>query len=102
MLETCLDIAERRTGERPDLVRGKSRNADSPIGDGMKALLLEDSVFEEALMNPALLAVSTYLHQTSNIKHQTPAQTFLETLLSLVANYRFYLGDSQQRFNAVA
>ena len=61
MLETCLDIAERRNGERPDLVRGKSRNADSPIGDGMKALLLEDPVFEEALMNPALLAVSTYL-----------------------------------------
>jgi len=50
MLETCLDIAERRTGARPDLVRGKSRNTDSP----------------------------------------------------LVANYRFYLGDSQQRFNAVA
>lgn len=72
MLETCLDIAERRTGERPDLVRGKSRNADSLIGDGMKALLLEDSVFEEALMNPALLAVSTYLHQTSNTSPDFP------------------------------
>lgn len=61
MLEACLDIAEQRNGERPDLERGKSRTTDSPVGDGMKALLLEDPVFEEALMNPALLAVSTYL-----------------------------------------
>ena len=64
MLEACLDISERRNGERPDLMRGmrgKSRSADSPTGDAMKAILLEDPVFEEALMNPALLAVSTYL-----------------------------------------
>jgi hypothetical protein len=61
MLEACLDIAERRNGKRPDLKHGNSDNADSPIGDSMKALLLEDAVFEEALMNPALRAVSTYL-----------------------------------------
>ena len=62
MLVACLDIAERRSGERPDLERGglKTRN-DSPVGDTMKALLLEDPVFEESLMNPALLALSTYL-----------------------------------------
>ena len=51
MLEACLDISERRNGERPDLMRGmrgKSRSADSPTGDAMKAILLEDPVFEEA------------------------------------------------------
>jgi len=62
MLEACLDIAERRTGERPDLERGRPKSRiDSPVGDTMKALLLEDPVFEEALMNPALLALATYL-----------------------------------------
>ena len=62
MLEACLDIAERRNGERPDLERGGSMSRiDSPVGDTMKALLLEDPVFEEALMNPALLALATYL-----------------------------------------
>ena len=62
MLEACLDIAERRGGERPDLERGGLKGRpDSPVGYAMKALLLEDSVFEESLMNPALLALATYL-----------------------------------------
>ena len=61
VLEACLDIAVRRNGERPDLENGNSQNPDSPVGDSTKAILLEDPVFEEALMNPALLAVSTYL-----------------------------------------
>lgn len=62
MLEACLDIAERRSGERPDLERGGlTSRIDSPVGDAMKALLLEDPVFEESLMNPALLALATYL-----------------------------------------
>ena len=52
MLETCLDISERRNGERPDLMRSKNRRPDSPVGDTMKALLLEDPVFEEALDEP--------------------------------------------------
>ncbi len=62
MLEATLDIAERRYGERPDLHRGE-RNPGivSPFGEAMKAVLLEDRVFEEALMNPALLALATYL-----------------------------------------
>ena len=62
MLEACLYIAERRTGERPDLELGRSKSRiDSPVGDTMKSLLLEDPVFEESLMNPALLALATYL-----------------------------------------
>ena len=62
MLEACLDIDERRNGERPDLERGgpKSR-IDSLVGDTMKALLLEDPVFEESLMNPVMLALATHL-----------------------------------------
>ena len=62
MLEACLAIAERRNGERPDLQRGRTKGrTDSPVGDTMKALLLEDPVFEESLTNPALLALATYL-----------------------------------------
>ncbi len=62
LLAACLDIAERRTGARPDLERGGSESQiDSPVGDTMKALLLEDPVFEESLMNPALLALATHL-----------------------------------------
>lgn len=62
MLEACLDIAERRSGDRPDLDQGGPKGrSDSPIGYAMKALLLEDPVFEESLMNPALLALATYL-----------------------------------------
>ena len=60
MLEACLDIAERRSGDRPDVERG-GQTSESPVGDTMLALLLEDPVFEESLMNPALLAVATYL-----------------------------------------
>ena len=62
MLEACPDIAERRTGERSDLQRGSPKSRiDSPVGDTMKALLLEDPVFEESLMNPVPLALATYL-----------------------------------------
>ena len=34
---------------------------DSPIGDVMHSLLLENPVFEESLMNPVMLALATYL-----------------------------------------
>ena len=61
VLDASLNVAERRNGERPDLKDGNSRNPNSPVGDAQKAILLENQVFEEALMNPVLLAVSTYL-----------------------------------------
>ena len=62
MLEACLDIAERRNGERPHLERGETEfRGGSPVGVAMKALLLEDPVFEESLMNPVLLALATHL-----------------------------------------
>jgi hypothetical protein len=87
MLEAVLNIAERRNGERPDLETGATHanlpitttakprergrlkgrmptlteDRDSPVGDVMKSMLLEDPVFEESLMNPALLAMASYL-----------------------------------------
>lgn len=76
LLEGCLQVAERRHGVRPDLhaegpyAPGGSElhegalgadEGDSPIGDMMHSLALEGRVFEEALMNPVLLAVATYL-----------------------------------------
>ena len=88
MLAACLDIAERRNGERPDMETGSThanlpitprgssvkegrpkgrmplgqRDApDSPVGDIMHSIFFEDEVFEDALMNPVLLAMATYL-----------------------------------------
>ena len=74
MLEAALDVGERRNGVRPDLEGGTTHagwkgrfaafsddDGDSPIGDLMQSLLFEDRVFEEALMNPVLLAMATYL-----------------------------------------
>ena len=68
-----MDVAERRNGVRPDLETGSthagfkgrfaalSRGGDSPIGDLMQSILFEDRVFEEALMNPVLLALASYM-----------------------------------------
>lgn len=88
MLDAMLDIAERRNGERPDLKTGSTHanlgvttmstpvkrgrpkgrignvtgsERDSPVGDVMHSLLLENEVFEESLMNPVMLALATYL-----------------------------------------
>jgi hypothetical protein len=90
MLEACLDIAEQRNGVRPDLETGSTHanlgiettatrrgkpgerklrgrmpvmtdDVDSPVGDVMQCILVEDPVFEESLMNPVLIALSSYL-----------------------------------------
>ena len=73
LLDACMDVAERRNGVRPDLEEGTTHanykgafaslgdGGDSPIGDLMNSILLEDRVFEEALMNPVLLTMATYL-----------------------------------------
>ncbi len=74
LLEAALNVGERRNGVRPDLAGGTTHagfkgrfaafsgpDGDSPIGDLMQSILFEDRVFEEALMNPVLLAMATYL-----------------------------------------
>ena len=74
LLESVLDVAERRSGVRPDLETGKTHEffkgrfegyadteGDSPIGEYFQTLIFEGRPFEEALMNPVLLALATYL-----------------------------------------
>ncbi len=74
LLDAVLDVAEGRNGVRPDLETGSTHkgfkgrfqalagdNGDSPIGDLMQSLLFEGRVFEEALMNPVLLTMASYL-----------------------------------------
>lgn len=75
LLESCLDVAERRTGIRPDMVTGDTHKnfrggpilsrlpegQDSPVGDLFQSVIFEDEVFEEALMNPVLLTMASYL-----------------------------------------
>lgn len=71
LLNAVLEVAERRTGTRPDLATGATHagyggryakdGGDSPFGELLHALIFEGRVFEEALMNPVLLAMTTYL-----------------------------------------
>ncbi|MCZ6656576.1 MAG: phytanoyl-CoA dioxygenase family protein [Gammaproteobacteria bacterium] len=74
LLEAVMDVAEKRNGVRPDLETGSTHenfkgrfqalaggDGDSPIGDLMQSLLFEGEVFEEALMNPVLLTMASYL-----------------------------------------
>ena len=74
LLEAVLDVGEKRNGVRPDLETGSTHKGlkgrfaalsggkgDSPIGDLMQSLLFEGRVFEEALMNPVLLTMASYL-----------------------------------------
>lgn len=73
LLEAVLDVAERRRGRRPDIGGMRERldhegrfghygaEGDSPFGDYLLCLIHEGRVFEEALMNPVVLALATYL-----------------------------------------
>jgi hypothetical protein len=74
LLEAVLDVGEKRNGVRPDVETGSThkelkgrfaafsgKDGDSPIGDLMQSLLFEGEVFEEALINPVLLTVASYL-----------------------------------------
>lgn len=76
LLEGCLDVAATRYGVRPDPVAEDARTpsqaarfdgalgakqGESPIGDMMQSLITEGPVFEEALMNPVVLAMGTFL-----------------------------------------
>ncbi len=73
LLQAVVEVAERRNGVQPDLETGSTHagfkgpfaaafgSGDSPIGDLMQSLLFEDRIFEEALMNPVLLALASYM-----------------------------------------
>ncbi|MCH2187811.1 hypothetical protein MK280_18300, partial [Myxococcota bacterium] len=67
LLEALLDLAEETNGVRPDLKTGKTHarykgryageEGDSPFGALLQCLVLKGPVFEEAMMNPVLLAM---------------------------------------------
>jgi hypothetical protein len=73
LLDAILDAAERRSGLRPDLATGathagykgpfftRAAGPDSPFGELLQTLLFEGPVFEEALMNPVVLAMATQM-----------------------------------------
>lgn len=67
LLEAVLRVAERRTGERPDMATGSTHaNIDPPRTrsanqDVFHFLLFEEPVFEEALMSPVTGALVSYL-----------------------------------------
>ena len=86
LLEGILKVSEERSGIKPDLKNGSTHqnfgatelaeknkdlglgvestdgiSNDSPIGEFLPSLIFEGQVFEDALMNPVLLAISTYL-----------------------------------------
>ena len=71
LLAAVLDVSEQRRGVRPDLATGATHaefagryakdGGDSPWGDLLHSLIFEGEAFEEALMNPVLLAMTTYL-----------------------------------------
>jgi len=57
-----LDVAERRTGMRPELnYDPKFDDPDVPFGDHFAYLLFEDPVFVEALLHPVVLTLVTHL-----------------------------------------
>jgi ectoine hydroxylase-related dioxygenase (phytanoyl-CoA dioxygenase family) len=58
-----LDVAERRFGERLDLNQGGVVGAvqNRSVGQMIRFLLLEDPVFQEALLNPVILTLASYM-----------------------------------------
>ena len=64
--DAVLDLAERRTGVRPDIAEGAS-HANIPATSGQQGeawmwhILFDDPIFADALMNRACLALVTYL-----------------------------------------
>jgi ectoine hydroxylase-related dioxygenase (phytanoyl-CoA dioxygenase family) len=75
--DNVIGVIERRTGERLDLATGISGQSESTAHGQVKSqhdVLLENPVFEEALMNEAVLAVVTYLlGESCTLHHQRAA-----------------------------
>ena len=88
LLQSILDVSEKRSGVKSDINDGSTHKNlvgklnedikvdyglntesvdenevadDSPIGDFLRALIFEGKAFEDALMNPVILAMATYL-----------------------------------------
>lgn len=132
LLESILDVAEKRTGIRPDLETGKTHEfykgrfegyadtpGDSPIGEYFQTLIFEGRAFEEALMNPVLLALTTYLCGYSVVlssmstfikgRNESPFALHTDTLMpsplapqALVCNATYLLTDFTEENGATA
>jgi ectoine hydroxylase-related dioxygenase (phytanoyl-CoA dioxygenase family) len=62
VLQAVLDVSERRSRVRPDMESGEThRGMIHPLGQIMRFVLWEAQVFEEVLLNPAMLGVVTWL-----------------------------------------
>ncbi|MCP5433367.1 MAG: phytanoyl-CoA dioxygenase family protein [Alphaproteobacteria bacterium] len=60
--DRILAIAEARSGVKPDLETGATHaDREGPTGQHLFYLLFDDPIFEQALMNPVVLAFMTYL-----------------------------------------
>ena len=63
--QAFLDVAERRTGVKHDFETGEHGMVDTQppykFQYSMHCLLLEDPIFQEAIQNPYLLALQTYM-----------------------------------------
>jgi hypothetical protein len=59
--QAIVDLATRRLGEPPDVATGTNLAGRPGRGANFGFAVLEDPVFEEALMNPVVLAMVTYL-----------------------------------------
>ncbi len=127
--EAVLDVAEARNGVRPDMATGDTHagyrkrfakeGGDSPFGELLQSLILEGPVFEEALMNPALLAITTYLCGYGVVlssmgcflkgPNETPVDLHCDTLLpspypheALICNATYVLTDFDRENGATA
>lgn len=111
--ETVIGLAERRSRQRIDRATGRTfEGSNSPYGQVHSdfALIGEDPIFEQALMNAPMLALVTYLlgescflhHERAAIKgpgdqylplHADPAGPTPYPFLSQVCNTTFCLTD---------
>jgi hypothetical protein len=90
LLEACLQMLDRKAGARPDLQsQGDRADLISPFGNVQAevGILGEDPAFEQALLNPAVLALIRYLlgescaliHQSLFVKNPGPDHLPLHT-----------------------
>jgi len=62
LLNALLEVAEKRSGTRPQLQQDERfDNPAVPFGEHFAYLLFEDEVFQQALLNPVVLALVTHL-----------------------------------------
>lgn len=61
LARAILEVAERRSGVRPDMTTGQSHLGRDAWGQHIFYLLLEDPIFEQAMMNETALALITHL-----------------------------------------